>query len=209
MRDVLSSLLGHDTEVFQQQEERRVELGRDIFAASYLTQGFAAGDGRSSSYLFRPELFMTKPTVLRRLVNVIADSVPPEVHRLAATEPGSLPIAAALSLEIGLPFIALRKDNREENFSVRGEVHAGERIVVLEDVCATGSRALNAALAVQATGAELDRVICVIDREEGARERLAKASIVFSPLFSVSTLLTDPMGPTGVETLDLSHGEHS
>lgn len=208
MRDVLSSLLGHDIEVFQQREERRLELGRDIFAASYLTEEFTAEDGRSSRYLFRPELFMTKPTVLRRLVNVLADSVPSGVHRLAATEPGSLPIAAALSLEIGLPFVALREEKSGEGFTIRGEVHAGERIVVLEDVSATGRRALAAGRAVQETGAELDRVICVIDREEGARARLAEVSVVFSPLFKVSELLNDPMGPTSTDATRPATGEY-
>ena len=54
---------------------------------------------------------MTKPTVLRRLVNVLAVEVPAGVDRLVGTEPGSLPIAAALSLETGLPLVAQREDD--------------------------------------------------------------------------------------------------
>ncbi len=199
MKDVLGLLLGHDDETFQLREERRIELARDIFAASYLTQEFSDSDNRRSSYLFRPELFMTKPTVLRRLVNVLADRVPADIDRLAATEPGSLPIAAALSLEIGLPFVALRESGQGQSdtgaFDVRGELHAGERIVVLEDVSATGTRAVNAARAITDAGAVLDRVVTVIDRQEGAAQKMHDAGITFAPLFTVSELLSDPAGP--------------
>lgn len=198
MKDVLSSLLGDSSELFQQRNQRRQELARDIFAASYLAEKYTAADGRRSDYLFRPELFMTKPTVLRRLVNVLAAEVPSGVDRLVGTEPGSLPIAAALSLETGLPFVALREnDDAATGFSVRGELHAGERLVVIEDVTATGSRAVAAAQAVQAVGAELDSVICIVDREEGAVEKLKSAGLEFNPLYAVSELLADPAGPAG------------
>lgn len=208
MKDVLSSLLGDSSELFQQRNERRQELARDIFAASYLAEKYTVADGRSSDYLFRPELFMTKPTVLRRLVNVLAAEVPVGVDRLVGTEPGSLPIAAALSLETGLPFVALREhdDAADTNFEVRGEVHAGERLVVIEDVTATGSRAVAAAKAVQAVGADVDSVISIVDRNEGAAEKMRSAGLEFRPLYDVTELLADPAGPAGTSTSAAAKG---
>jgi orotate phosphoribosyltransferase len=99
-----------------------------------------------------------------------------------------------LALETGIPFIALREvpEAAPLSFAALGEVHAGERVVVVEDVVKSGSRALAAARAIERSGAIVDRVLCVIDREEGGSALLSEAGLLLEPLFTARELLVTP-----------------
>ncbi len=196
MPDLLTALLERDDDAFQERRVRVDELARDLVAASFVTGEFTLDDGSRSDYVFHPDLFMSKPTVLRRLVSVLASSVPHEADRIAGTEPGSLPIVAGLSLETGLPYVSLRerRDGERLSFAPRGEAHEGEAVVLIEDVATTGARALTAARALTGIGARVVAVVSVIDRNQGAAELLAREGLVYDPLFSVDDLLAQRDG---------------
>jgi orotate phosphoribosyltransferase len=53
-----------------------------------------------------------------------------------------------------------------------GEV-AGRKLVLIEDVVTSGGQIKASARALRDLGADIVRVVCVIDREEGGRENLA------------------------------------
>ena len=147
--------------------------------------------GAASSYYFDPTLFMTKPTVLRRLASLLAGLIPFDVDRLAGTEPGSIAIVAAVSIETGLPFVSLRADphNRATGPQIAGEVHAGERVMFIEDVITSGAHALASVSVLAAYGAEVVGVLAVINREEGGNTALARADYSLSALFGISELV--------------------
>ncbi|HOD98948.1 MAG TPA: phosphoribosyltransferase family protein, partial [Syntrophales bacterium] len=56
--------------------------------------------------------------------------------------------------------------------ALEGDVKAGERVVVLDDVITTGGSTITAIERVRAAGLVVDRVIALIDREEGGRENI-------------------------------------
>jgi orotate phosphoribosyltransferase len=66
---------------------------------------------------------------------------------------------------------------------VEGQVKAGDRVVVIDDVLTTGGSVVQAIQAVEAAGATVLRVVCICDRLQGAREALEKYD--FRPLFTV------------------------
>ena len=63
---------------------------------------------------------------------------------------------------------------------------AGERVVIVDDVLTTGESVVQAIEAVEAIGAKVLRVVCIVDRLQGARERLAAYD--FRPLFTFRDL---------------------
>lgn len=67
-----------------------------------------------------------------------------------------------------------------------GETLKGKRIAMLEDVTTTGGSTLRAIEALKAEGAIIDRVIVVIDREEGAAETFEAAGIPFTALLTAA-----------------------
>jgi orotate phosphoribosyltransferase len=191
MTDLLKSLVSGDPDAFQSTEQRRQELARDLVASSYIRGSYVMSSGAASDYYIDPTLFMTKPTVLRRLASLLADMIPFEVDRLAGSEPGSVAIVAAVSIETGLPFVALRGDphNRAAGQHIAGEVHSGERVMFIEDVITSGSHSLASMAVLAAKGIEVAGVLAAINREEGGDSALARSGYSLDALFRISELV--------------------
>ena len=187
---LLDALAAGGPEAFQQPAERRRELARDLVAASYLRGSWVLSSGRPSDFYLDSYLFATRPTVLRRLARLLAERLPAGTDRIAGAALSAVPLATALSLETGVPFVIVREARGAyaQTAGVEGELHAGERVVLVEDVVTTASRALAAAREVVRTGAEITAVLAVVDREQGGAEAATAAGLPFEPLFRLSEL---------------------
>jgi orotate phosphoribosyltransferase len=74
---------------------------------------------------------------------------------------------------------------------IEGNLNAGTRIVLVEDVITSGGSALQAKQVVEAAGAVVLGVLAVVDREQGGRERIREAGCEVASLFTASELLAD------------------
>ncbi|SEM05250.1 orotate phosphoribosyltransferase [Syntrophus gentianae] len=141
---------------------------------------FTLASGKKSAYYFN-----CKPTTLNPegmnligglLVDMLADA---EVTAAGGLTLGADPLAAALAIishQRGKPIKAfiVRKDVKGHGTksALEGDVHAGERVVVLDDVITTGGSTITAIERVREAGLVVDRVIALIDREEGGRANI-------------------------------------
>ena len=168
------------------------QLARDVAAVAWLEGDFVLRSGRRSRYYFDKYLFETQPSILRRVGRELARLVPAETQRLAAPELGAVLLGGAVSLELDLPLLLVRKEAKEYGTSkaLEGVMEAGDRVTVLEDVLTTGGAALDAVDKVRAAGGEVIAVIGVLGREEGATEAFARAQVPFRALFRRSDLPT-------------------
>lgn len=185
LREFTGSALPSDTE---RRALQRQEVGSDIVAAAYLRGEFILSSGERSDYYFDKYLFETKPTILRRLSEMLAERVPTGVDRLAGTEVGGVALAAAVSLATGLPFVIIRRGDRSAANPVKGELHGGERVLLIQDVVDSGSQAISAAHKITGLGASLAGVVAVIDRQAGGARNIADAGYHYDPLFTLSDL---------------------
>lgn len=174
----------------QRLEDRRRELAKDIVGAAYLRGDFVLSSGVRSNYYFDKYLFVTRPSILRRIASLCVGLIPPRVDRIAGPELGAVALATALSLESGLPFVIARKGGKQYGTKhlVEGELFPGESVLVVEDVISTGAQALNAAAQLQRAGAEVAGILGIIDREQGGAENIVAQGYRFQALFSKSEL---------------------
>ena len=173
----------------EREAQHRRELGRDIVAASYRRGDFLLASGEHTNFYFDKYLFETKPTILRRLADTLAEHVTPHVDRLAGVEGGGVSLAAAVSLATGLPFVIIRRTHgADPHQPVRGELHGGERVVLIQDVVDSGSQAMAAATTLTDLGAQVSGVLAVIDREAGGARVLAAAGLHYTPLYTLADL---------------------
>ena len=71
-----------------------------------------------------------------------------------------------------IPFAMIRKEARKHGTNSRIEGALGNKILVIEDVATTGGSIEDAVSVLREEGSEVDTALVVVDREEGAKERL-------------------------------------
>ena len=114
----------------------------------------------------------------------------PDAVRIAAPELGAVALAAAASLASRLPFLIVRKQAKGYGTSnkLEGISESGELVCLVEDVVTSGGAALQAVEAVREAGLVCRTAVCVVDREEGGSDELARHGVRLWPLFRASEL---------------------
>jgi orotate phosphoribosyltransferase len=172
----------------------RDELGEALREHAYLEGDFVLRSGRRSRYYLDKYRFETLPELLGPLGEALAGAVAefePRAARLAGPELGAVALAAAASLASGLPFLIVRKQAKDYGTGNRleGASERGELVCLIEDVVTSGGAAVEAVEALREAGLEVRTAVCVVDREEGGVDSLARAGVRLRPLFRASELL--------------------
>jgi len=168
---------------------------RDALRRHALLEGdFLLRSGRRSRWYLDKYRFATRPELLSALgerIAAMAAVADPDASRLAAPELGAVPLAAAASLASGLPFIIVRASAKAYGTGnrIEGEWERGERMCLVEDIVTTGGAALDAIQALRDAGIECRSAVCVVDREEGGVDELARRAVRLHPLFRAGELL--------------------
>jgi orotate phosphoribosyltransferase len=170
------------------------ELARLIREHAYLEGDFVLRSGRRSRYYLDKYRFETEPRLLGALGERIAASVAqaaPGAVRLAGPELGAVALTAAASLASGLPFLIVRNEEKEYGTArrVEGEYAPGEEVCLVEDVVTSGGAAATAVEALRAEGLHCWAAICVVDREEGGVDELARYSVRLVSIFRAKDVL--------------------
>ncbi|MEF8773559.1 MAG: orotate phosphoribosyltransferase [Halobacteriales archaeon] len=155
---------------------------------------FELSHGGASEYYVDKYRFETDPTALQRVAAAFADRLAElgaDDAKLAGVALGAVPLAAATSVAVDSPYVIVRKSKKEYGTGnrIEGRLREGERVVVLEDVATTGTSAAEAVEALRAAGAVVDRALVVVDRQEGAAERLAEIDVELDALLTAEQLL--------------------
>ena len=157
---------------------------------------FILASGAKSDYYIDIKKASTNPAVLKLIAQLMATKIKEEglrPDRIAGVVLGSIPLAAALSLETGIPFIMVRKEKKDHGTGklIEGDLKEGDKILVVEDVITTAGSSIKAIGTMRAEGADIIGVISVIDREGGGRENLDEIGVSFRALVKGSELLKD------------------
>lgn len=168
----------------------REEVARNLVKHAYLVGDFVLSSGKRSKTYFDKYLFETKPHILRPLAKLLGQFIPAEADRIAGPELGAVALAAAASLETGIPFVIVKKNAKDYATQkyIEGEIHPGEKVVVIEDILTTGAQAVKSAEKLREMGAEVLFILGVVDREEGARQNVEAAGFQYKALFTRSEL---------------------
>jgi len=110
---------------------------------------------------------------------------------LAGMELGAVPLVVALSLETNIPYVIIRKEKREHGTGkqIEGVSIKDKKVLIIEDVTTSGGSVLKTIDIIRNNQGFVDKVICVVDRESGAKEKIELLDVTFQPLISVSEIL--------------------
>ncbi|HEX5172879.1 MAG TPA: orotate phosphoribosyltransferase [Gaiellaceae bacterium] len=176
------------------------ELREALVAAAYLEGDFLLRSGKRSRYYLDKFRFETRPDLLGALGDRIAAAVrehEPDAVRLAAPVLGAVPLTTAASLAGGLPFVIVRDAAKSYGTANRleGAYEEGELVCLVEDIVTSGGALLESVAAVREAGLVVRTAVCVVDREEGGADALARLAVRLRPLFRVKDLLQGEKTP--------------
>ena len=168
----------------------RTELARRIREAAYLEGDFTLRSGRKSKYYLDKYLFETQPDILLELGKMFAAHAQGSTTLIAGAELGGVALAAATSMATAKPFVIIR--NAKKDYGTQkpfeGKMTDADSVLLVEDIATTGGQVLEAAKLITELGAKVERIVSVIDRQEGARENIEGAGFVFESLFNKADL---------------------
>ena len=111
--------------------------------------------------------------------------------RLAGLPYAAIPIATAISLAGDYPMIYPRKEVKAygTKAEIEGEHHAGETVIVIDDLATTGGSKFEAIEKLTGAGLFVKDVVVLVDRQSGAKESLAEAGYAMHAVLTISQML--------------------
>ena len=170
------------------------ELGALLVERALLEGDFVLRSGRRSTWYLDKYRFETDPELLRALGARIAEAVAayePKAIRLAGPALGAVALAASASMASGRPFIIVRGETKEYGTAnrIEGPFEPGELVCLVEDVVTSGGALGEAVSALRDEALVVRTAVCVVDREEGGSDALARLGVRLRPLFRAGDLV--------------------
>jgi orotate phosphoribosyltransferase len=185
-----SSAHSHRDELFELIRTRSFGRGRIMLAS-----------GRESDFYFDLRPTTLHPAGASCIGELICDALAGlKVVFVGGLLLGAVPIATAgggasnrRGGEIGAFFVRKKPKDHGARKLVeglpRGETLRGRDVVVVEDVTTTGGSAIQAAQALREEGANIVRVLTIVDRLEGAKDNFAAEKLEFQALYTADEFL--------------------
>jgi orotate phosphoribosyltransferase len=181
-RERYGALLEWDSGGLPMSEHDRL---RDLLKTNSLMFGdFTLASGKKSKYYFDSKrttllaegAWLTAREILRvvREQGIRADAIG---GLTLGADPIVCPVAALSHAEgPALRAFIVRKEAKDHGTGrqIEGVLQAGSRVIVVDDVVTTAGSTLKAIEAAESAGHTVVAVICLVDREEGGAEKLAK-----------------------------------
>ncbi len=151
---------------------------------------FKLSDDRISDYYIDKYEFETNPTVIREIAAEIASKLEEtEIDVIAGPALGAVPLVTAVSLQTDIPaaFIRMSQQYAGTQARIEGSIEKGQRVAIIEDVTTTGGTILESADVVTEVGGVPERLLVVVDRNEGASERVSDQGYELEYLVQIGT----------------------
>src|SRR5262249_1708483 len=173
-------------------EQSRARL-LELFKSKAVSFGhFTLASGKESTYYINSKKVLFHGEAVWLLGEVLWEVTKDlNIQAIGGLEVGAIPMATAAVLHyqmhgLSLESFFVRKEAKDHGSRQRieGLVQPGFRVAVIDDVFTQGTSVLQAIAEVERLGANVVAVSCIVDRLEGARERLAPR-FNYLPIFTI------------------------
>jgi len=177
---------------WKKRRSRLNDIAEGLVKAGALQFGtFTLPGGTDSSYYVNLRGLPSYPGVYGAVVDALSDLArkkAPKSDAFCAVPLTGLLLASPLAVALGKPLVYTRMDKQENERLVEGEVRPGWNVTIVGDLATSGKTILSAADAIQDEGGEVGSAVVLIDRMEGAREKLSKRGIALHAVTDVIEL---------------------
>jgi orotate phosphoribosyltransferase len=137
----------------------------------------------------------TRDFIRDQFIRIVKEKYP-DVEVIAGVATGAIAIGVLVADKLGLPFVYVRskpKDHGLENL-IEGDLIAGQKVVVIEDLVSTGGSSLKAAEALSNFGGEVLGMLAIFTYNfPVANESFKKAGVELTTLSNYQILIENAL----------------
>ena len=125
---------------------------------------------------------------------------------IAGVATGGIAQGALVAQELGLPFVYVRSEKKSHgmNNQIEGEIKAGQKVVVIEDMVSTGKSSLAAVDALREAGVEVIGMLAIFTYQmQIATDNFAAKQCELHTLTNYSTLIDEAIKENYISQNDL------
>lgn len=160
---------------------------------AYREGDFVLSSGQRSSYYINGKLVTLHPEGALCVGRLMFAMLPDDTDGVAGLTLGADPIVAAVSVvsayvQRPLPALIVRKEAKGHGTRAYIEgppLSQGANVVVLEDVVTTGQSAMKAVTRLRDAGYTVDRVLSLVDRQQGGAPFYQERGLHFESVFQI------------------------
>ncbi len=162
-------------------------------AGAFKTGDFLLSSGKKSNIYFDGRIITLLPESLRIISELMFEIVVEnKINILAGPTLGADAIIAgtlmvAAEKKYNLRGAIVRKETKAHGTEnqVEGNFTENDRVLVVDDTCTTGGSVLFASEVLETHKCNVIKIMCVVDRVEGGREKIEKSGYSFDSLLMV------------------------
>jgi orotate phosphoribosyltransferase len=162
-----------------------------VKAGAFQFGTFTLADGTDTPYYINMKSLPSYPGAFSAVVEAMTSMIRakmPKVKVVCAVPIAGVALASPIALGLGKPMIYSRISKSTEERVIEGEIKPGSDTVIINDIAISGRSILDTARAVIQEGGEVKHAAVLVDRMEGARERLQKEGIVLHSVVDILEL---------------------
>jgi orotate phosphoribosyltransferase len=165
-----------------------------ILDVSFERKEVTLASGKKSNFYLDLRQTLMRPKGVSLAGRLVLDLLQtgPSVEAVGGMAVGAVPLVSAVLAAAandpatdGLLGFFVRKETKKHGMGkqVEGGFAAGQTVALVEDTTTTGGSTLDALDLIEAAGGKVARVICLVDRGEGAQEAFAERGVTLEALF--------------------------
>ena len=179
-------------------DSRKDKLAGILRERSILRGEFKLASGKTSDYYIDGRLTTLDSEGLNLIGQIFLDEIlkDPEISAVGGPTMGADPIVGSVLTHSGLNNTGhrgflVRKEEKQHGTGklIEGNLKEGDKVAIVEDVVTTGGSVLKAIYAVEKAGAEISKVLVIVDREEGGENKFEELGYEYFSIFKISDLL--------------------
>lgn len=168
-----------------------------VFRASFQRGSFMLSSGRESSFYLDGKQTTLSPEGSLLIAEILLEeAVNSEVDSIGGLAIGADPIIGSvltLGAIRGIPIrgFIVRKEGRKKHGTqslIEGPIKRHDRVIIIDDVITTGGSALKAVEAVEELQCKVIKVISLIDRNQGGKERFESRGYDYQPIITIDEI---------------------
>ncbi len=158
---------------------------------------FKLVSGKMSNYYVNCKMTTLNAEAMLLIGRIFYEKVKPlGITAIGGLTQGADPIAVATAMTsgmegMGINAFVVRKVAKEHGLKklIEGDVHQGDRVVIVDDVITTGQSTIDAIDRARNEGLQVVKAVVLVDRQEGGRENIEKKGVPVESIFTINDLM--------------------